>query len=377
MEDDILVHQPTHAVIMLGMNDVNRSLYRTKTTPGADTLRRRMEAINTYEVNLEEISKILLSKNINVILEKPSIYDQTALLPTTNNYGVNDALKTCADYIKGLAKKYNLQTIDYWNIMSQINQEMQKNDPAATITGVDRVHPASTGHLVMAYEFLKSQGVPKYVSKIFIDENIDKSSRKSFNCKISSLSKSNNTVKFTIKEKALPFPLKENQQKGLELLPFMNDLNVELLKVNNLKSGQYQLSIDARPVGVFSDEQLRNGINLAELKDTPQYNQAMNVRDKLTRLWEMEAGLRVIKFIEYNPYFKSCPDKKNLAILKICLDSIFKMKYNNPYYNSQLAKYIENKPKESEFEASSDSLRREVYRMAVPSDHQFIISINE
>ena len=27
MESDILVHNPTHAVIMLGMNDVHRNLY--------------------------------------------------------------------------------------------------------------------------------------------------------------------------------------------------------------------------------------------------------------------------------------------------------------------------------------------------------------
>ena len=151
MEDDILVHQPTHAVVMLEMNDVNRSLYGSKTTTNADTLRRREDAINAYKVNLEKIANIFHSNNVNVILEKPSIYDQSAKLPGANNYGVNDALKTCADFIGTLAEKYKLPTSDYWSLMEQINRDMQKKDPAATITGPDRVHPASAGHFVMAY----------------------------------------------------------------------------------------------------------------------------------------------------------------------------------------------------------------------------------
>jgi len=368
MEDDILIHQPTHAVVMLGMNDVNRSLYGPKATVNADTLRRREEAIRTYTLNLEKIINLFLSKNIKVILQKPTIYDQTGILPAANNLGVNDALKHCANFITMLAGKYKLPAVDYWTILNQVNQQIQKKDPASTITGPDRVHPASPGHLIMAYQFLKSGGAPQYVSKISIGKN-----GKSLNCEISSVSKRKNEVTFTVKENALPFPLTENQQKGIELVPFTNELNLELLYVTGLLPGQYQLSIDGEKITIFSDVQFKEGINLAAHKNTPQYCQALSVLDKLTELWKMEAALRALKFIEYNPYFKNAPDKNNMVSLKTYLDSIFTLKYSNPYYTTQLTRYFENKPKQQQYEAKSEMLRQEVYLMAQPLEHRFSI----
>lgn len=375
MEDDILVNQPTHAVIMLGMNDVNRSLYKSKPTANADTLRLREEAINTYKANLEKIVNIFLSKNIQVVLQKPSIYDQTAKRPTPNYFGVNDALKTCADFIGELAEKYKLPTVDYWTIMTQINREMQKKDSLFTITGPDRVHPASAGHLVMAYQFLKSEGAPRYVSKIVVDKTIKKSSKKSLNCEIKSITMRQNGVSFVARENALPFPFSENQQKGLELVPFLNDLNVELLQVHDLNPGKYQLAIDDQIIGVFSEDQFNKGINMVEYVNTPQYRQAVKIREILSDLWKMEAALRGIKYIEYNRYFKESPNKENLSLLKTHLDSVFTMKYKISPFNSQLEKYITDKPQQKEYERSSDELRQKVYLLATLLDHVFVITL--
>lgn len=374
IEDDILVHQPSHAVIMLGINDVNISLYGIKATSNEDTLKLRRDAINTYKVGLEKIINIFLSKNIKVILEKPSIYDQTAQLPSVNRFGANDALKICVDYIGKLAEKYTLPTVDYWTIMSQINQNLQKKNPEATIIGPDRVHPGSTGHLVMAYQFLKSEGAPRYVSKIYICKDSINSSKKSLNCKISSVSVHNDEVKFIALEKALPFPIHENQRKGLEIIPFMEELNMELLQVSDLKHGQYQLNIDGQIIGVFSNEKFMDGINLAECKNTPQYLQACKVLDMLEELWRIEGILRNIKYIEYNQYFESCSDRMDLAVIKMHMDSAFAVNDVSQYLKTQLVKYVENKPKQREFEVASEILRSKVYTMAHSLSHQFEIT---
>lgn len=373
MEDDILVHNPTHAVIMLGMNDINRSLYGSGSTTNSDTIRYREDAISNYKVNLERIVNIFLTKNIKVILQQPSIYDQTAVLPIANNYGANDALKRCADFIGELGKKYQLPVVDYWTVMSQINHELQNKDQSATIVGPDRVHPGTEGHLIMAYQFLKSENAPKYISKIIVDNKTKKGSTKSVNCEFRSVSKRSNGLVFTVCENALPFPMIKSQQKGFELIPFMKELNVELLQVLELKQGLYQLSIDGKIIGVFSDKQLIEGINLAEYKDTPQYQQAIKVQDMLDELIQKEGALRGIKYIEYNSYFKTCPDKKNLTVVKTYLDSLFRIKYNNPYLMTQLKNYPENKPLQKELEEVSDNLRKEVYRIAQPTEHQFTI----
>jgi len=376
MDDDILIRRPTHAVIMLGMNDVQRSLYGEKKTMNPDTLKRRDEAIRLYKVNLEKIISVFLSKNISVILEKPTIYDQTANLAAENNFGVNDALKTCADFIGELALKYGLRTIDYWTIMEQVNLKMQSKDPSVTLTGPDRIHPASTGHLVMTYQFLKSEHAPKYVSKISIGKNKKTSAEKSEYCEIISFLKHKNGVTFAVKENSLPFPTIDSQDKGLELIPFTDELNVELLKVGDLKKGQYHLDIDGKIIGSFSNEQFNAGINLSEFRNTPQYLQALKVRDKLTELWKMEASLRGIKFIECNSYFKDFKDKKNPDALKTYLDAVFTQKYgiHANYYKIQLERYISNKPKEGEFEKASDLLREEVYHLAQTRGHIFSIT---
>jgi endoglucanase len=373
MNDDILVHRPTHAVIMLGMNDVKRSLYATKPTSDADTIRSRETAINTYKTNLEKIVEIFLSRNIRVILQKPSYYDQTVGVSAPNNLGVNDALKICTDFIDELSLKYKLSTVDYWTIMTGIAKEKQKTDPAFSLNRPDRVHPVSAGHLVMSYQFLKSAGAPRYVSKMIIEKNRQKSTGKSQFCKIKSVSFHNNGVSFVVQENALPFPVSQSRDDGLELVPFMNELNVELLQVNDLASGKYQLTIDNRKIGVFSDVQFREGINLAEYNNTPQYCQAVNVKEKLTELWYMESSLRRIKFIEHDQYFKKYSDKENLALLNPYLDSVFTVEYKNRYYNSQLEKYVSDKPLHKEYERASDNMRQKVYSLAQPQDHSFKI----
>ncbi len=374
MDDDILIHNPTHATIMLGMNDVNRGLYGPLPTTDSDTLKRRKEAVDIYKKQLDEIINIFLKKNIKVILERPSIYDQTAKLPERNHLGVNDVLGECAVYIDSLAVKYNLPVVDFYSIMNSINSELQKENPAATVTGADRIHPGQTGHMIMAYQFLKTEGAPKYVSKIVVDGKKLKKLKESINCKIENISGNSNDLNFTVKEFALPFPSTEDMQEGMKLVDFTNELNVELLKVNNLPKGKYQLKIDDNEVAVFSAEQLNKGVNLAEFHDTPQYQQAEKVLTKFQELWEMEENLRGMKFIEYMGDYKACPHKEDIQFVETFLDSIFSG-YPDPYYKNQLKKYLANKPKEKELIKKSEQIRKEVYSLAKTKKHIYTLHL--
>lgn len=374
MDGDILVNQPTHAIIMLGMNDLHRNLYKKKETVNADTIRMRQTAIDIYKKDFEEIITIFRSKNIKVILQKPTIYDQTAVLPSVNYFGVNDALKHCVDFMESMASKYNLPVVDYYSILNTINAEMQKKNPSASIIGSDRVHPGTVGHLVMAYQFLKMAKAPQYVSGITVGKNTAQSSKKSFNCEIKEVVSRKNELNFQVKENALPFPVTENQCAGLELVPFEQEFNVEQLQVLKLKPGNYQLSIDGQVIGDFSGKQLKEGLNLAGYVNTPQNIQATKLLGKLNELWAMELKLRDLKFIEYNQEFLKCPKKEDLSYLKTYLDSAFaKGEYSN-YYRTQVAKYIEDKPKQKEMEAAAELLKKEAFRMAQPKSHSFKVA---
>ena len=374
LDDDIFIHNPTSVVIMIGMNDVKRDLYGQNPTTNADTLRLREKAIDLYKINMEKIINSFLSKNIKVILQKPSIYDQTAILPKANNLGVNDALKICADFVGELGKKYKLPTVDYFTIMDHLNQKMQKKNPAATLIGSDRVHPGSVGHLVMGYQFLKTENAPRYVSKIVITKNIAKSAEKSENCEITSVFIENNKAAFTVKENSLPFPIVKGQVEALALIPFVDELNLELLQVKGLVDRNYKLRIDGELIGLFSNKQLNEGVNLATNTSTPQYKQAMKVREVLWELRAVVANSRTLKLIEYNRDFKRCPNKTNLSVVEAYMDSVFStVNYKNPYFKLQLKNYLAYKPQEKVLENSSNSLREKAQQLVQPSAHTYTI----
>jgi lysophospholipase L1-like esterase len=370
MESDILVHRPTYCIIMIGMNDVRRNLYGSQPTQNADTLTLRKNALDLYKKNLEEIVKIFLSKNIKVILQKPSIYDQTAILKTANNFGVNDALKECADFGQDLANKYQLRTVDYWSIMTELNEKMQKADPSISIVGNDRVHPGAAGHLVMSYQFLKTLEFPKLVSSI----EVKKKKTNCQNCEIADFKRDNELISFSVLEKSLPFPIVENQKKAMELISFMDDLNQEVLQVAKLSKGNYQLKIDNIEIGNFSENDLKKGVNLAQYENTPQYQQALAVRKTLTKLWDDEANLRTIKWTEFS-HMSDFEAKNDLEAARKYLDKRFDEKYkmmgNANYYKSQFDKYFVVKPQEQFFINESEELKNKAFQEAVPVKHLF------
>jgi lysophospholipase L1-like esterase len=368
MEDDILIHQPTHIVLMIGMNDVRRSLYSENISTNSDTLEQREKAILNYKINLEKIIKIFLSKKIQVILQKPTIYDQTGILPTKNNLGVNDALKVCADFIGDMANAYHLEVVDYWTIMNSINQQMQKKNPSATLTSNDRVHPQSAGHLVMAYQFLKTLRAEQFVSSISL--NTKGTVQSSNNCDLIKASRFNNTYSFTIKEKSLPFPIVSQQENALQLVSFQEDLNQQLFKITDLPVGAYKLLIDSILIGSFSSEDFHLGIDLSFYKLTPQYQQSIALRNVLNELWVQESNLRNIKFIEYNNDYLKCVDRTSLDALKNCLMPVFELK-NTDYYKNQLTKYLLNKPNEQKIIEVSNMLKVKAFELAQPKIHQF------
>ncbi len=372
LDDDILINKPTHAVIMLGMNDVNRSLYGKLPSLNADTLKWRTEAINKYKEELEKIIQQFLSKNIKVILQTPSIYDQTVVNLTSNNLGVNFALKTCSDFIKRISVKYKIPVVDYWTILNQLNQKIQKKDATSTIIGIDRVHPQATGHFVMAYQFLTTFNNPKYISKIKIDKRLKITM--DINCEITDINLNQNVLTFTSKEKAIPFPIDSTLIKGLELVPFIRKLNDEFLQISGLKKGKYKLKIDSVYVDEFSSKQFENGVNLALYVQTPQYQQSLQVKKMLEDLWKLELKLREIKFIEYMDCFKSCPNNTNHSVVKSYLDSVFTVKYDNPFYKAVLNRYLTNKPSEGLYNDSLNAMRLDVYKLAQPQPHTFTIT---
>ena len=136
----------------------------------------------------------------------------------SNQPGCNDGLARCAETVRDLAVAYSGLLVDFHAPMTALNLEQQQKDPKWTISGSDRVHPGSPGHLMMAWLFLKAQGAPAIVSKVSVDAATGRVVE-TVNAEVKEVAKADGGVTFTVLEKALPFPIDPGAMRVLNMLP--------------------------------------------------------------------------------------------------------------------------------------------------------------
>ncbi|MGV3508421.1 MAG: cellulase family glycosylhydrolase, partial [Sphingobacteriaceae bacterium] len=373
MEADILLRKANWSIVMAGMNDVNRALYDpANQTPDSDT--RKERALTDYKGYYESVIQRLLKSKSKIILQTPTIYDQTGDLSAKNLFGVNDALKKCTEIIESLAKKYKLSVIDYYTIMNNVNKQIQEKNPKATIIGNDRVHPGAVGNMIMAYQFLKSTQAPQLVSSVEIENGTLKESK---HCVLNNISVKKDVIEFKLKEESLPFPVPAEAEPALSLVPFSNELNMQLLKVSGLADGEYTLTIDGTFIGNFSQKEFAAGLNLAKYKNTPQYKQALNVMQHALQYRNAQRKLRDIKFVEFS-YLSENLWKAELPELQKFTDNylVFLQSANDKRYpalKTIFEAYLKAKPNQTDLEKEVASLPELIYSVNKPTEHTFLI----
>lgn len=377
-DKDIAVYNPNIATIMLGMNDVGRSNFdKDKTSPEDLAIQER--SFLNYAKSMDLLASKLIAIGCRIIFITPSIYDQTARIETENHFGVNDGLERFSRQVEELAEKYDGSVVDFHTIMTRINGELQKSDPAFTIVGSDRVHPGSPGHLLMAYAFLRAQQMPEYVSTIEIDA-ASGAFTKTKNCKIGVPGSPGKfdpaMISFSCREFALPFPVSESQKPALEWVPFQQQLNQQLITVANLESGSYTLKIDGIYIDTYSAVDLSRGVNLAGNPSTPQYQQALKVKALNDKRHKIERQIRTIAHVRHKTLAdcKTIPEDDEV-LRKLLLDMIEKHKGKSWYghLKKQGEKYIEIRRSESDFRQQVELLFLQIEQAGKPVIHQWTI----
>ena len=363
---DVMVNHPTKATLKLGMNDVNSSLYKPgPVVPHVDSL-RHATSVN-YKKNIVEILNRLKAGGCGpVTLLSPSLYDQTAHLPKEKNFGVNDELKQYGLFLDTLANDWHMSYVDLNNPMDSINRLMQKSNPSFTIVGPDRVHPGKTGHLFMAYLFLKQQGISPFVSSITINAH-KKSIDESLNCSVKKLKASHKMIQFQNDEKSLPFPLLDVDTVKT-FFPMTEKLNQQIVRVKNLYEGLYTLSIDNIEILKATSEELSNGINLSIFVNTPQYKQALKVKEITDSIFIVNQKIRSIAFVEssYNLHGKTFTGDSARIFFENHLSQ-------NPWVVSQCEQYLLLKPREDELKKKLKLLHPKLYLSNKPKAHHYLI----
>lgn len=370
MQPDIMVHKPEYAVIMIGMNDLNRPLYAAR-FKGIDSIEaKKKQALETYKKNLLEIVSYFVQNKIDVVLQKPSIYDQTAKIPQENFFGVNDALKACADYMQTLADRFKLRTVDYWTLMTDINKKMQEKDSSFTIVGKDRVHPASPGHFTMAYQFLRSTTGKTISQPVALDFKTKKAILKS-SVSERDVEFTRNGLKIWHKPVSLPYVVAAAAVPALELVPFTNDFNTEMLVIRSLPKGNYRIIINDSTAGEFTAGQLAKGVNLF-LLNTPARKQAQQVIDHCLKMKAVESDLRQLRHMEYRTLYK-LPNgnitDSGIAILQRKLADTATKKNERP----PAERYLKNKPNEAALYKQWDAMQEKLYEINKPQPYNIVI----
>lgn len=306
LEGDILAKKPTVVAVTFGMND---SRYFEYQKPGAAEQVRASAVKESYNSFLKIQETLGQHKEIRKIIMSTSPYDET--MKNDKNYfpGKSATIEKIAQFQEEAALKNKWDFVDLLRPMTEINVREQKTNPEFTLTGSDRIHPGNAGHLVMAYLFLKKQG---FAGKPVADVKIDASKKKilqSVNCTITNLSAKGKVLSFDYLAKSLPFPLDtvariwgnpHKQTEALAVIPFVKEFDSEMLTVEGLTGGKYRLTIDDKTIGEWSGKDFANGINLAILRNTPQYQQAEQIMNLNQKRFEIEAKFRNYYWVEYD-----------------------------------------------------------------------------
>lgn len=305
LDGDVFSKDPTTLVVTFGMNDSGYMEYN-----GEDGARFGEEKYKETYDNFKLLEERLKKRSgTKIVMMGGSPYDGTAEIEGNAALrGKNDVMQRIVAFQKKSAEENNWEFLDLNAPMLAINRRFQANDPGFTICGLDRIHPESDGHMVMAYLFLKEQGFNGNVVADFEVNASKKSVVRSVNCEISNIKGNKGTLSFDYLAYSLPYPLdtipcgwnaKKSQADALKYVPFMEEMNREVIKVSNLEKGAYRMFIDGEEIGIWSSDDLDKGVNLAAETRTPQYQQALSIMHLNEFRWEIERNFRDYAWIQF------------------------------------------------------------------------------
>ncbi|UCS93367.1 SGNH/GDSL hydrolase family protein [Echinicola marina] len=307
LESDALALDPDAVVITFGMNDTGYFEYNWD-NPDKFADERVEKSYKDFQGIIDQLKA---APKLRKIIMSSSPYDET--MENENNHfpGKSKAMERIVAFQKEEAEKQDWDFVDLYYPMEAINLKGQKEDPAFTITGPDRIHPGNGGHLVMAYLFLKAQGLEAPVAEINLDPE-SSSIIKEENATISNLKVEGEKLSFEYLAKSLPFPVdtvskmwgnEQKQSLALEVVPFMEEFNREIFQVQNLSGDQnYELMIDGELIGKWTGNDLAKGINLAAIKTTPQYKQAWTVMNLANTIRNIDNKIREYYWMQYDVF---------------------------------------------------------------------------
>ncbi len=187
----------------------------------------------------------------------------------------NGFLQKMCDEGLALAKSKSAGTIDVQRTMRAVQRRVlahnakqsNKNKPTK-LHAEDGVHLNELGQMAMGFAILKGLGAPADVSSAVVDA-ASSAVVASDGCKVSDVKRTDDGLTFTRLDERLPLNLQPLWVLHGLFIPFSDELNRYMLTVKNLAPGRYEMSADARSLGIWTAEALARGINIASATADP------------------------------------------------------------------------------------------------------------
>lgn len=377
-DDDVLDKKPNVLTLTWGMND--SGYFEWYRADAQEFMDKKIQGSYKYYGMLEE--KLKQRPDIRKIFILGSPYDETSKFTTKNIYPKKSiAFSKIIDFQQEAAKRNGYGYVDFYHPMAAINLREQAKDSTFSLTPNDRVHPDNDGHLVMAYLFLKAQGLDnQYVADLSINAQ-SKKVLKAVNCRISNITAGADSVGFNYLANSLPYPIdtiprgwgnRKKQADALKVVPFTKEFNQELLSVKGLKEGDYKVMIDGEQIGSWSGRQLADGVNMAEITTTPQYQQAIQVRELNEERWDIERRTRMYVWMQYD-FLKGKGLLHNDS--NAAMDTVKKYAVKDIFVNGNKDNYSRARYKSlrDAWQKETEVLTDQIYAINKPKSHRITI----
>jgi alkaline phosphatase D len=375
LDKDVYSNHPTIVTLSAGMNDVNRNLYSQTNAPtNAPVLQK--QATESYKKNIEKLADSFTKHQLRQIYFTPTIYDEDVESTVESLRGVNGALRECSDFVLQFAKSRNMPAVDFWHPMDELNRKMQKADPKFTLTSKDRVHPGPAGHLLMAYLFLDQTGAPQDVWRLLVDAKSSKVLSQT-NCEATALTSNPNSLTFSNRELAFPFPCIPDAKDVFSWVPFDERLNQQILQISQLDEGNYSLQINQAEVGQYSATDLEKGVNLAINAKTPQSIISQNIASLCQEYYTLGNTIRTLRRVEMKHLQKV--DLTNRTAVEASLNQLIEEKQaqkidpgaNSGYYIKTATTYLSEIQREPEMHLRMKAIQDQISSINQPQSYSY------
>lgn len=281
---DLISRNPDVVTIMLGMNDTH---YRAD-EPGIFST-----YADGYRHIVAAIQQALPQARITLI--QPSPYDDVTSAPLFPG-GLNGVLIKYGNFVADLSHERGTQLADFNTpVVALLNVLNQQTPDLASQLIPGRVHPQQGGHWLMAESLLKTWHASSLVSAVSIDASGKTPTAEAQNTAVTGLRRmKDHRITWAQLDGALPLPLPPAEVDPVlaltvKLSDLIPTLDQETLRVHGLAPGEYELRIDDRGIGAYTEQNLSDGINLATL-DTPMLEQSRLVAYDTERKNTIEAA---------------------------------------------------------------------------------------